>query len=159
MFSYATGTMWAQLSAGTGVHPLVEGPLLEPIGFQSESRLLYRHHDRDGTGIGWLDLAELPVRERPLASRVVGDPLVVDGRWIVQIIDQRAQDGTGTLALLDVEAGHGWPLAEHVSRSYVTPLSSTAARGTLSVLYEVRRPVPSSADGLWLLRLRSDELP
>jgi hypothetical protein len=153
-------TLWVANGGGGGARPLAHGPVLEPLAFQDEGRLLYRQYSRDGAGLGWLDVSEQPVRERPLAEHVVGEPHLLGRRWVLQIADQRAQDGTGTLTLIDVESGRSWAIASAVSRLFGQALARFEDEGaTISVVYQVRQPVASSADGLWMLRLRPRDLP
>jgi hypothetical protein len=155
---FAVGTLWATTVDGGPPRKLAHGPVVEPIAFQREDRLLFRVDARDTTGLGWLSLDEPSPREHALAVGVLGDPVILDGRWLTQIVDRLHQDGTGTLSIIDVEASREWPIATQVIRSFAPHWPQSDPQREVPLLYEVRGTSPSPADGYWLVRLRPGEL-
>jgi hypothetical protein len=117
-----------------------------------------------GGDLVWIDLATDPPEEHPIAERVFGyNPegyrLTAElwpdlsSAWQVIGYGFSAQDGTGTLGLVNRDTGVARSISPSVAWGYGVYDVARSQR----VLYLVRGRTPSAQDGLWLATIHPED--
>ncbi|HEY7375671.1 MAG TPA: hypothetical protein VIF57_26175 [Polyangia bacterium] len=127
-----------------------------------------------GTDLAWVDVHDDPVHMHYITERAFGTPIDI-GRWLVTGHDLSAQDGNGTLALINRDTGETRDISPGVASDdspaqagYTTTdtqlFATTAARGVFQddgrdvpIIYIVRGRNKSPQDGLWIATITAQD--
>jgi hypothetical protein len=130
--------------SGTAVLTLAEGDLLS-YGFSGDGRRMFLTRATGGElTLSWID----PTQDHPAESSIAGafsDASIRGNRRVLLIDRWNTQDGSGTLELVDLDAGGRQVLARSVSDFTV----DASVDGPARVVYVVHGRYASGRDGLW----------
>jgi hypothetical protein len=155
----AETALWVAAGDGSAPRRLAVGALSEAL-FRDGHRLELLI----GGDLVWIDLATDPPEEHPIAERVFGyNPegyrLTAElwpdlsSAWQVIGYGFSAQDGTGTLGLVNRDTGVARSISPSVAWGYGVYDVARSQR----VLYLVRGRTPSAQDGLWLATIHPED--
>ena len=118
----------------------------------------------------WVDTADRSSALHYIVEKVFGTAIDLQGSWVVIGHDFSTQDGTGTLSLVDRDAGTKHLISADVELYEEIPaagagdglfVNSTADSGvpkSWQIAYLVRGRNPSPQDGIWLATIGESDL-
>jgi hypothetical protein len=148
--------LWTAAGDGTGAREIGQGSIDEtswPPYFYAPSRLELRL-DSD---LAWVDVRDDPVKMHYVAEQVFDQTIDFD-RQVVIGYDFSAQDGTGSLGLVDRDTGAKRLISSQVVTYEPTRPSSSDSPVADYIVYLVRGRNPSSQDGLWVATISKDDV-
>ena len=142
-----TTTLWVSAPDGTGARAAGSGNVRKPH-FVSPDQLELTL----GGDLVWVDVRDDPINLHYVAEKVFGE--VRDGLpWVTTGFDFSAQDGTGTLGVINRDSGDKRRISPSVSRYMFVPASPE-----IDVVYLVRGRNPSPEDGVWAATITASDL-
>ena len=109
-----------------------------------------------GGDLVWLDVRDDPVQVHYIVEHAFGQGQSLSPAWLVSGYALDAQDGTGTLGVVNRDSGVKRPISESVAHYNFLMRQVTA--DPLNVVFLVRGRTPSPQDGLWLATVNPADL-
>jgi len=141
--------LWLGGADGSAPVEIAEGTFTGMRFTSDEQRLIVARGGISGFSLSWIDLGVTPPAEHTIADNYGGFSRGGDHR-ILFVDHWNTQDGSGELALVDIESGKRVSLGRAVTE--MTVYGGVDAAGA-TVAYAVRSRVASARDGLWLTTL------
>ncbi len=158
-------TLWTAAADGTGARVIGQGAITQPR-YTSGTELEFEL----GGDLVWVDTADRSSALHYIVEKVFGTAIDLQGSWVVIGHDFSTQDGTGTLSLVDRDAGTKHLISADVELYEEIPaagagdglfVNSTADSGvpkSWQIAYLVRGRNPSPQDGIWLATIGESDL-
>jgi hypothetical protein len=161
--------LWAAAADGSNPRMIGSG-VIRGVGFlrDSGSERLEFYFDED---VGWVDLHDDPIVFHDIIKRAFDAFPDLGNSWLLAGYDFSNQDGTGTLGLVNRDSGTTHQISTAVETFTVNAEAPSTAGGApgsgdataapasvYDVAYLVRGRNASAQDGIWIARVKIDDL-